>query len=212
MQRSLLATGMAVSAAALMSAPAVGTVNINLGTSATAYTDYTLNFDEPGGPTGLVGVDAWHASHGMILDSGVGGGGNVDDWGALYGWDLGDGLSWLGPFGAFMTFDYDLVGFSTEHWDPSGPDSGFNGGFSVFVFDDGVELANGFFDAAWGGIGDTWIDITTDGGDVFDQVTILGWGMMPETYLDNMSWDQVPAPGSLALLALAGAAMPRRRR
>ncbi len=211
MQRLLL-TGLALTSAALVAAPALGGYNLTLSDTATTYSGYTLNFDEVGGPTGPVAPDAWLASHGLMMDSGVGGGGIVDNWGSIQGWDLGDGLSWVGPYGAFMTFDYDLTGFSAEHWDPSGPDSGFGGGFSVFVFNDGAEVASGFFDAAWGGLGDTWIDIATDGGDVFDEVRILGWGFTPETYLDNMSWNEVPAPGSLALLTVAGAVASRRRR
>lgn len=211
MQRSLI-TGLALTGAALVAAPALGGYTITVTDTATTYSGYSLNFDEVGGPTGPVTPDAWLASHGLMLDSGVGGGGNVDDWAAFQGWPLGDGLSWLGPFGAFMTFDYDLTGFATEHWDPSGPAGGFGGGFGIYIFDDGVEVGNGFFDAAWGGIGDTWVNITADGGDVFDEVRILGWGMIPETYLDNMSWDQVPAPSSLALLTVAGAVASRRRR
>jgi hypothetical protein len=211
MQRLHL-TGLAVSGAALVATPALGGYNVSLSDTATTYSGYTLNFDEVGGPTGNVGADAWLASHGMILDSGVGGGGNVDDWAALQGWPLGDGLSWVGPFGAFMTFDYDLTGFAAQHWDPSGTGGPFGGGFAVVIFDDGIEKGFHFFDAAWGGIGDTWVDISADGGDVFDEVRILGFGSIPETYLDNMSWDQVPAPGSLALLTVAGAVASRRRR
>jgi hypothetical protein len=80
------------------------------------------------------------------------------------------------------------------------------------MFDDGVEVASSFVTPAWGGIGDTWFDITADGGDVFDEVRILGWGFSPTTYADNLSWDVVPGPGSLALLAVAGLVSRRRRR
>jgi uncharacterized protein (TIGR03382 family) len=66
---------------------------------------------------------------------------------------------------------------------------------------------------AWGGFGDSWFDMTTDGGDVFDEVRILGFGFDPTTYADNMSWNAaIPAPGSLALLALAGVVGRRRNR
>ncbi|MCA9292093.1 MAG: hypothetical protein KDA25_13255 [Phycisphaerales bacterium] len=197
-------------AAALVAAPAsLAGYTITQGASAPQYTDFTLNFDEPGTPTGGVGPDFWAVSHGLTLDSGVGGGGQVADFDP--GWGLGDGQSWLGPFGAFMTFDTDLTGMSLEVWDPSGPPTPFGGGLGVFIFNDGVEVGSLFVEPAWGGLGDTWFNIVGDGGDVFDEVRILGFGFPADTYIDNLSWNVVPGPGALALFGVAGLARRRRR-
>ena len=76
----------------------------------------------------------------------------------------------------------------------------FGVGLSVFVFDNGGLVASSSFTPAWGGVGDEWFDITTDGGSVFDEVRILGFGFDPTTFVDNLSWNAVPEPGSLLLL------------
>jgi hypothetical protein len=212
MHRSITLTCAALSTAALVSTSVFGGYLVEQGPSAPTYTDYALDFDEPGGPTGMVPPDAWLGTHNLIIDSGVGGGGEVAAFGDLLGWDLGDENSWKGPYGGFMTFQEDLTGMSLEVWDPSGPEEPWGGGMSVYLFNDGIEVAFNFFDAPWGGEGDTWLNLVADGGDVFDEVRILGWGMIPETYMDNMSWDVVPSPGGLAIMALAGLAARGRRR
>jgi hypothetical protein len=157
------------------------------------YTDQTLNFDEPGGPVGVVPTDSW-AALGLVEMQAGDGVPQVGDWDAANGgWGLGDGLSFFGNFGVFMTFDSDLAAISFEVWDPSGPPGPFGGGLAIFLFDDGVEVASGFFTPAWGGIGDSWYDITVDGGDAFDEVRVLGFGFFPTTYMDNISWDMAAA-------------------
>lgn len=127
------------------------------------------------------------------------------------GWGLGDGNSFFGNFGIFLTFDDDVTEFSAQVWDPSGPPSPFGGGLGVFVFNDGVEIASYFGEPAWAGLGDSWFDIAATDGMVFDEVRILGFGFTPTTYADNLSWNPVPAPGALALLGLAGLSRRRRR-
>ncbi len=174
----------------------------------------TLNFDEVGGP---VGVLAGPEYSGIGLNNTYAGAGNafVDDWNALEGhaWPLGTGNALRGDFGIFMEFGTDVTEFSGQFWDPAGPASPFGGGMGVFVFDDGVEVASWFGNPAWGGVGDTWLDITTDGGMVFDEVRVLGYGFIDfRTTGDNFSWNAVPAPSSCALLGLAGIAAARRRR
>ena len=211
MRRTLTLTGVALGAVALMSTPALGGYSITQGPGAPTYTDFSLNFDEAGGPTGNVLPDGWLATHGITLDSGVGGGGFVTDWDPILGWNLGDGNAWAGGFGAFMTFDQDLTAMSVQVWDPSGPWSPFGGGLAIYLFNDGMEVATASFDASWGGVGDTWHDMVADGGDVFDEVRILGWGMTPETYMDNLTWNVIPGPGALAFLALGALASRRRR-
>jgi hypothetical protein len=183
------------------------------GSSAPTYS-VTLNFDEPGGPTGAVSPAAWSASHGVTELQAGDLFPQVDDFATLTGqpW-IGDANSFFGSFGVFMTFADDLTEMSFEAWDPSGAPTPFGGGLGVFVFDDGVEVANFFTTPAWGGLGDQAFNITTSDGMVFDEVRVLGFGFFPTTYMDNASWNVVPEPGSFALLGLgATAGMLRRRR
>jgi hypothetical protein len=212
----------AVLTAAALGVPAMAGYTITQGSTAPTYSDYTLNFDEPGGPSGLVAPDAWLGSHGITEMQAGDGGPQVDNWDPIFGggggW-LGDGQSFFGNFGVFMTFENDLSTMAIEVWDPSGPPEFFGGGLNVILFNDGVEVADLFAQngdiatPAWGGVGDSWFDIVADGGDTFDEVRILGFGFSPTTFVDNMSWDlaQVPAPGALALLGLAGLTGRRRR-
>ena len=204
-------TAAAMAIAAIVGSPALGGYTITQGSSANIYTDFTLNFDEPGTPTGIVSTTEWLGSHNITMDAGDGVP-QVDNWNVahLAPW-LPDNNSFYGNFGVFMTFEGDLVSMSLEAWDPAGPPTPFGGGMGVFLFSDGVEVASAFVTPAWGGIGDTWFDLTTDGGDTFDEVRILGFGFPSTTYVDNMSWN-LPAPGSFALLALAGAVGRRRSR
>ncbi len=201
----------ALATAATVASPALADITITQGTSAGAYAT-TLNFDEVGGPTGAVSTDAW-ASIG-ISDMQAGDGapfvGDLDT--PNGGWGLGDGNAFFGNFGVFISWDTDLTEFSTQVWDPSGPPDFFGGGLNFIVFNDGVEVANLFTTPAWGGLGDEWFDVTTTGGMVFDEVRILGFGFLPQTHVDNLSWNAVPAPGAAALLGLGAMTLPRRRR
>jgi PEP-CTERM motif-containing protein len=196
---------------AAIACSATADITIAHGSSAGTYAT-TLNFDEAGGPTGFVTTDAF-ASYGITSLQAGDGVPQVGDFDTPNGgWGLGTGNSFFGNFGVFINFDSDLTEFSTQVWDPSGPPSLFGGGLGVFVFNDGVEIANNFdITPAWGGVGDTWLDITTSGGMVFDEVRILGFGFDPRTYVDNMSWNAVPAPGSFGLLGLGLLGIRRRR-
>jgi hypothetical protein len=109
-----------------------------------------------------------------------------------------------------MTFGDDLTNFSGQVWDPSGAPP--FGGAGIFVYNDGAEIANLFIEPAWGGIGDSWIDVSATDGMVFDEIRIVGFGFDPSTFVDNLSWNAVPTPSGLAVLGLGGIVMSRGRR
>lgn len=213
---TIAAVGLAVSGAS---------AGYNIAQSSDAPTAYatTLNFDEVGGPTGVVDPASW-AGIGLADMQAGDGVPQVGDFQTLFAapW-IGSGNSFYGNFGVFMTFSVDLTALSVQVWDPSGPPSFLGGGLNVILFNDGAQVwdvnaqnGGGPFDPiatpAWGGVGDATFDITTTDGMVFDEVRILGYGFGPTTFVDNISWQAVPAPGAVALFGAAGLASVRRRR
>lgn len=172
----------------------------------------TLTFDEVGGPTGTVPTNSWSGIGLENIIAGDSGSFVGDNDTPNGGWGLGTGNSFWGPFGVFMNFNTDLDAMSLQVWDPSGAPSPFGGGAAIALLDDGVEVGSLFFEPAWGGLGDSWFNITADGGMVFDEVRVLGFGFFPTTVVDNLSWNAVPTPASAALLGMAGLASARRRR
>ena len=184
-------------------------VTISQGQTAPTYSN-TLNFDEPGGPTGSLPADAF-LSYGITSLQAGDGNNFVGDNTAGQPW-VGTGNSFFGNFGVFINFANDLTEFSVNIWDPSGPPSPIFGGLSVFVFNDGVQVADVFTEPAWGGLGDPAFNITTSGGMVFDEVRILGNGFLPTTYADDLSWNVVPEPSCGLLCGLASLLLVRFRR
>lgn len=172
----------------------------------------TLTFDEVGGPTGSVPTTSWAGIGLANIVAGDGGSFVGDNDTPNGGWGLGSGNSFWGPFGVFMNFGTDLDAMSFQVWDPSGAPGPFGGGAAVALVDDGVEVGSLFFEPAWGGIGDTWINIEATGGMVFDEVRVLGFGFFPTTVVDNLSWNAVPAPSACGVLAIGAMAALRRRR
>ncbi len=189
---------------------AFGSITVTQGASAPTY-GTTLNFDEPGGPTGSTALDAWQASHGITEMQAGDGAPFVGDFTTGPEPWIGTGNSFFGNFGVFIKFDSNLTEMSLEVWDPAGDPSPFGGGMVIYLFDDGVEVANYSGTPAWGGLGDTWIDVTTSAGMVFDEIRVLGFGFPNTTYVDNLSWNVVPEPTSLLLFGLGGLALLRRR-
>ncbi len=195
----------------IVSFPANASIVITQSAGAAPTYATTLNFDEPGGPTGNnVPNDSWDVppwnipvfSSGDVIANDVG------DHSAFTGQGTN---SYVGPFGVFIEFGQDLTEMSFQGWDDSGPGGAFGGGAAVAAYNDGSEVASIFITPAYGGAGDSWFNITTSGGMVFDQIAFLGFGFFPQSYVDNLSWNAVPEPGSLALLAIGGVAMIRRR-
>lgn len=196
---------------ALAAGTSLGSITVSQGASGTTYST-ELNFDEMGGPTGPgIATDAW-ASLGLASIAAGDGNNFVGDNASLFGPWIGTGNSFFGNFGIFMNFDTDLTNFSAQVWDPSGPPSLFGGGLGIFAFNDGTEVANVIVEPSWGGVGDEWIDISADGGMVFDEIRLLGFGFDPTTFADNMSWNAVPAPSGAAIFGLTGLVAARRRR
>lgn len=197
---------------ALMAGSASGAITITQSEAPAPTYSTTLNFDEPGTVPGPVPADNWQADLGLLLQAG-------DSFNNINNFETTPGFEWLGDdnvfqggFGVFMNFDSDIDAFSAQAWDNGGPPSPFGGGMGIFVFKDGQEVANAFFTPTFSDFGPTWYNIVADGGDSFDDVRFVGFAFSaPVTYMDNASWNVVPAPASLALLGLAGFASRRRR-
>lgn len=203
----------AASGAALL-ATAAAPAAISITQSAAPAPTYStlLTFDEPGTPTGLVPSNYW-ASYGLTITDGVNGNNTViDDVTGTFPW-VGTGNVDVGTFGVYMTFDQEVTEMSFQAWDPSGPPSPFGNGLYIYLTDiDDNIIGFGSFTGAWGGIGDTWFDVTTTGGDTFRKAIIFNNSFDPTTFVDNVSWNIVPGPGSLCVLALGFLGGVRRRR
>ena len=122
----LLTNAVVLVGAAVLCAPALGGYTITQGSSAPTYSGRSLNFDESGGPTGVVSTDAWQSLGITEMQAGDGAP-QVDNWdgpfGGGAGW-LGNATnSFFGNFGVFMTLDHDVTEMSFQVWDPSGPPS-----------------------------------------------------------------------------------------
>ncbi len=193
---------------------AFGTVSLSQGASAPTYTGASLNFDEVGGPTGPgVPTNSWSGIGITTFAAGVGPGFVGDRSGEPgFGW-LPANNTFTGDFGVFINFDDDVTEFSAQVWDNGGPASPFGGGMFVVALNDGVEVLFAVVEPGFGGVGDTWFDITTSGGMVFDELRFVGQDFAgPVTIIDNISFNSVPAPGAFAMLGLVGVAGARRRR
>lgn len=174
----------------------------------------TLNFDEAGGPTGVVDANAWQAGYGLQMSDGLGPSTYVGDLNNTLGypWLPTDNAA-FGYFGIYLKFDQAVTNLSFQAWDNSGDPSPFGGGFLIFLLneDQSSYAQSDTWTPAWGGLGDTWYDVSASNGDSFDYVLITGFGFSPETAIDNISWNVVPTPGALAMLGIAGLASRRRR-
>ncbi len=199
-----------------LATPAFAGYTISVGSAPAPTYGTTLTFDEVGGPTGSgIATDAWQSSHGVSSLQAGDGNNNVGNFSTTpgYGW-LPDNNVLIGNFGIFMNFDNDVTEFSAQVWDNGGPADFFAGGMLVALKNDGAEVASLLVDPpAFGGVGDSWYNITTDGGSTFDEIVFVGFAFVsPQTIMGEASWNAVPAPGAFALLGLGGLAATRRRR
>ncbi|MFO0828215.1 MAG: hypothetical protein U0572_08695 [Phycisphaerales bacterium] len=181
-------------------------------TTAAAPTYSTvLNFDEPGTPTGLVPPNTWVPNYGVSINGGCDFP-FVGDLHAVYGSWAGTGNAIEQVWGLFYNFTAPVTEMSFQAWDPSGPPSPFGGGLVIALLKNGVDVGGASFTPAWGGVGKTWYNITTSSGSTFDEIRVFGNGFVPDTIMDNLSWNTVPAPGAIALLGLGGLVGRGRRR
>lgn len=200
----------AMAMAAMTSTASAGIVITQSVAPAPTYTN-TLTFDEPGGATGTnVPNDSWSVSHGIPLIYSGEGSNFVGDLSGVTGQGTN---SYYGPYGVFIEFGQDLTTASFQGFDSSGPPTFSGGGAAAVALNDGVEVEFLFVTPSWGGFGGgSWYNLTTNGGSVFDEIRFLGFGFFPESVVDNVSWNAVPEPTSLALFALTGVAVLARRR
>jgi hypothetical protein len=184
------------------------------------YTEKTITFDEPGVPTGAADpLLFYQSSNGAVVSSLNTGSGAVGDWNTLYNMNAGLGNlgnSYIGGFGVRIDFNKPVDELSFQGWADGGL---FQGGMSVFLLDasDNV-IHNAFFSGsvAYGsnaGSEKEWYNVVATAGDYFDAVVFYNPSFSSfSTFTDNISWNNVPAPGAMALLGLAGVAARRRRR
>ena len=184
-------------------------------TSSATYTDHSINFDEAGVPVGVAmdPFDFYQASDGISFSSGSGFL-VAEDWDALEGIDGGDGdgNQLNGGFSVRMLFDEAISELSFQGWANGSPSPPF-GGINVLLFLDGAQVGGYTGTAAFGGIGDEWFNVVATGGDTFDEVRFFNGAFSSfNSYVDNITFNDVPAPGAVALLGLAGLCGSRRRR
>lgn len=207
-------TAAALGALALVTLPASAAVTITQQSAPAPTYSTLLTFDEPGAPTGIVADNYWQPGYGITsMTDGVNGPAvGIDDLSAFYPW-VNTGNVVNGNFGIYITFDQAVTAMSFQAWDPSGSPSPFGGGMNIYLTDINDNIIEALsFTGAWGGIGDEWFDITTSGGTTFQKVVIFNNSFDPYTFIDNVSWNNVPAPGSFALIAVAGLVGRKRRR
>lgn len=203
MLKNVLIMGMALGAVA----NAQAAVNVSVGSSAPTYSQ-TLNFDEVGGPTGSVPSNAFA---GVGISSAISGAGDLGIGPSGFSF-VGSGNVANGSFGIYLTFAQPLTNLSTQYWDNSGRASPFGGGCAVNVLNNGELVASYFYanPAFSASATNSWVDISTTAGSVFNEVQFVGFGFTPQAYIDNVSWT-VPQPAGLALLGVAGLVGRRRR-
>jgi hypothetical protein len=199
----------------LMSSSLFADFMITQSDTETAYTGNSVDFEDA--PTGvnMDPFDFYQASNGITFTSGNGFmvASNWDDTDGIDGGASPGGIQLAGGFQVNMQFEQDVTELSWQGWADGQPAFPF-GGINVFVFNDGVEVAAYFGDfAPFGGVGDEWFNVVATGGDSFDEIRFFNPSFQSfSAYVDNISFNNVPEPGTFGLLSIVGLVVFRRRR
>jgi hypothetical protein len=213
LNRSLV-TGLAIAASLQVTSSSFAAYSITQSAGAAPTYTNLITFDEPGTPTGAVANNWWSANLGLgvtITDALNPNAVAISD--PAEAW-VGTGNVAGGLFGiSAIAFTGGATSASFQAWDSSGAPSFFGNGLTIVLRDNANNnLAFQQFTGAWGGIGNSWINITTTGGSTFDKIAVFNGTSFHPTYIDNLSWNAVPAPGALGLIGLAGVCSRSRRR
>ena len=182
------------------------------------YADHFIDYDDPAIPVGWGGslpLDFFEASDGLTFVQRGADAPGVNDWLTAFG-QPGNGSNQVGQ-NAELVFQFSggTSNFATELWNGSGPGGPFGGGVHVWLDLDGdqnFETFGATITPAWNGGGDTWLDISAGPGETIYNILLMHGGFaLGPVICDNTTWNDVPAPGALALLGLAGLARRRRR-
>ena len=184
---------------------------ISLGAGPGPFYTNSVVFDAPAGNN--LPTNTWAAqgiSSVVGFDTGMA---SVLNLTANHPWAPNTNVLWS-PWGLEITFAQAVTSVSFQGWGNGGNATPFGGGTFVTLKNNDTQLLSQGFTAAWGGTGNTWYNITTTGGDSFNRVVFNSnlFAGLPEQFISQITWTNVPGPGSLALLGLAGVVGGRRRR
>lgn len=207
-------TTAAIGAALVLSAPASAGYNVTQTAAPAPAYSTLINFESA--PAGANPSNTY-SGLGLSMYSGVDPSGfGVADGNGIWPWlPASNGNVAAGNFGLFLDFAPGATSVSFQAWGDAGAPSMFGGGIWVWVLDgQGNVISNAdVFTPAWGGIGNTWYNVTTTGGSTIEHLLISNNSNIgSETIIDNLSWTPAPAPGAFALLGVAGLVGGRRRR
>ncbi|MHC5026565.1 MAG: PEP-CTERM sorting domain-containing protein [Planctomycetota bacterium] len=216
MQISKVRIAVVLAAVAGASTPALADFVVTQSSDpAPTYAGHSVTFDEDDVPIGvnMDPFDFYAASDGISFTSGSGFL-VAENWDALEGiaGGTGDGNSLNGGFSVRMLFDTPVNEISWQGWANGSPSPPL-GGINVVLFSEGVQVGAYSGVAPFAGPDNSWFNVVATGGDSFDEIRFFNGAFNSfNSYVDNISYNNVPAPGALALLGAAAFMGGRRRR